>query len=90
MKKMFSMLALVLSASFVAGCAVGAADVEEDRVVDEEVASAESELMTPAAQLACPGAGTCERAERYCDPENPSSSWCDILMRCYACWLTVD
>nr|AYM52959.1 hypothetical protein [Jahnella sp. MSr9139] len=86
MKMMFSMLALVLSASFAAGCAVGAEDVDDEQALGEDVASAESELNTTEESLTCPKAGTCEKASQYClEPSNPDPSWCDILTRCFDC-----
>jgi hypothetical protein len=92
MKKMLSMFALVLSASFVAGCALAPEDTEEqqvgsEEVRSEEVASSESALTAPQSTLtSCPPAGLCTRADQFCmQTDNPARSWCDILTRCYAC-----
>jgi hypothetical protein len=37
------------------------------------------------AALTCPGAGTCAKADAYCDGD-PSNSWCQILDKCTQCY----
>ncbi|KYF90089.1 hypothetical protein BE17_41465 [Sorangium cellulosum] len=92
MKKMISMVALVLSASFVAGCVAAPVDTEEQQVGSEEtrsedVANSDSALTAPQSSLTCPAPGRCAKAEVYCQQnDNPDPSWCDVLARCYDCY----
>ncbi|AKT39507.1 hypothetical protein [Chondromyces crocatus] len=86
MKKMISMLALMLTASFAVGCAVEAGEETDLQDVDaEETAVAEDAVATEARggeaeRAVCPPVGTCQRASQLCI--QPPSSWCTILNTC--------
>ncbi len=51
---------------------------------DAKVETAAARAETPSDDLSCPAAGTCAKADAYCDGD-PDNSWCQILTRCFEC-----
>lgn len=91
MEKIISVLPLILSASFFAGCAANV-DSDEDfetedaQMADEDVGSAASALTLTCAQWT-PSPGVCAIASRDCGNEGPTehSMACPTLMQCFKC-----
>lgn len=89
MKKLFSVLALMVSASFLPACAVDAGG--EDSQADE--IAADGPAIAPAGWTSCPTRATCANADRQCqDPEAPNQQYaCETLQYCMThCGYGVD
>ena len=94
MKKILSVLTLILSASFFAGCAANV-DSDEDfetddaEMADEDVGSAASALTKTCAQWT-PSLATCNNASRMCRDYDTTPLACETLTQCYKCGVEVD